>query len=82
MRWAPSDEEWQHLYENFETTRILAAVDSIDSLQDDLNDRDHFAPPTIRCDLLKPHQLAMAVVNNGARRQASEFFELDGALDE
>jgi hypothetical protein len=77
-----TDDEWQNLYENFETTRILAAVDSVDSLRDDLNDRDHGAPPVIRDDLLKLHQLAMAVVNNGARSQAGEFFDLAGALDD
>lgn len=79
---AMTDAEWHKLYENFETTRILAAVDSVDSLRDDLNDRDHGAPPVIRDDLLKLHQLAMAVVNNGALRQASEFFDLAGALDD
>lgn len=29
----------------FETTRILAAEDSVDSLRNDLNNRDHGAPP-------------------------------------
>lgn len=77
-----SDAEWQHLYENFETADLLAAVDAVDSLRDDLNDRDHDAPPAIRDDLLKLHQLAMAVVNNGARDQAHEFFDLAGALDD
>lgn len=76
------DEEWQHLYENFETTDLLAAIDAVDRLRDDLNDRDDGAPPAIRDDLLKLHQLAMAVVNNGVRSHATKFFELAGDLDD
>src|ERR1700751_5844602 len=33
-----TEEEWQHLYENFETTELLSAVDAVDCLRDDLND--------------------------------------------
>jgi len=40
-----TDEEWQHLYENFETTELLRAVDAVDSLRDDLNDGECFRPP-------------------------------------
>ena len=29
-----TDDEWQHLYENFETTELLSAVDAVDSLRD------------------------------------------------
>jgi len=76
-----TDDEWHNLYENFETTRLLTAVDSVDSLRDDLNDQEHGAPPAIRDDLLKLHVLAMAVVNNGSRRRAPELFELASDLD-
>jgi hypothetical protein len=31
-----TEEEWQHLYENFETTALLSAVDAVDCLRDDL----------------------------------------------
>jgi hypothetical protein len=27
-----TEEEWQHLYENFETTELLSAVDAVDCL--------------------------------------------------
>ena len=36
-----TDEEWQHLYENFETYALL---DAVDSLRDDLNDGDNCRP--------------------------------------
>ncbi len=77
-----TDEEWQHLYENFETTELLSAVDAVDSLRDDLNDGECFRPPELRTNLLKLHELAMAVVNNGSRSQASKMFDLAMNLDE
>ena len=77
-----TDEEWQHLYENFETTELLSAVDTVDSLRDDLNDGECSRPPELRTNLLKLHKLAMAVVNNGARGQASEMFDLAMDLEE
>ena len=30
-----TDEEWQHLYENFGTTKLLSAVNAVDSLRED-----------------------------------------------
>ena len=77
-----TDEEWQHLYENFETTALLNAVDAVDSLRDDLNDGEGCRPPELRTNLLKLHELAMAVVNHGARSQATEMFDLAVDLDE
>jgi hypothetical protein len=46
------------------------------ALRNDLNDGENFRPPEIRTDLLKLHELAMAVVNNGALGQAAEMFDL------
>ena len=77
-----TEEEWQHLYENFETTELLSAVDAVDCLSDALNDGEGCRPPELRTDLLKLHELAMAVVNNGARGQASKMFDLAMNLDE
>jgi hypothetical protein len=71
-----TEDEWEQLYENFETTDLLSAVDALDSLRSDLNDGENFRPPEIRTDLLKLHELAMAVVNNGALGQAAEMFDL------
>ena len=34
-----TDEEWQHLYENFETTQLLRAVKAVDNFRDDLNEQ-------------------------------------------
>ena len=30
-----TEEEWQHLCENFETTKLFSAVNTVDSLRDD-----------------------------------------------
>ena len=63
-----TDEEWDKLSpENFETHSLLRAVDAMDELRDDLNDGEDAAPPQLRTDLLKLHQLAMAVINEVPR---------------
>lgn len=59
-----TDDEWDELSpENFDTTALLRAVDAVDELRSDLNDNEDGAPPQLRDDLLKLHQLAMAVFN-------------------
>ena len=68
--------------ENFETHSLLRAVDAVDELRDYLNDGEHATPPRLRTDLLKLHQLAMAVINEGSRSQVADLFELAGDLDE
>lgn len=70
-----TDDELQHLAENFETTALLTAVDQLDTVRGLLRD-DGFAPPEIRNDLLKLHGLAMDVVNNGFVHKAPDLFEL------
>lgn len=78
-----TDEEWDKLSpENFETHSLLRAVDAVDELRDDLNDGEYATPPQLRTDLLKLHQLAMAVINEGSRCQTAELFELAGDLGE
>ena len=78
-----TDEEWDKLSpETFETHSLLRAVDAMDELRDDLNDGEDAAPPQLRTDLLKLHQLAMAVINEGSRSQVADLFELAGDLDE
>lgn len=78
-----TDEEWDKLSpENFETASLLRAVDAVDELRDDLNDSEYATPPQLRTDLLKLHQLAMAVINEGSRSQVAELFELACDLDE
>ena len=52
------------------------------SLRDDLYDSEGCRPLELRTNLLKLHELALSVVNNGARRQASEMFDLAMDLDE
>lgn len=61
--------------ENFDTTALLRAVDAVDVLREDLNDREGGGPPQLRTDLLLLHQLAMAVFNDGSRSQVAGLFE-------
>ncbi len=61
--------------EHFDTTALLRAVDAVDVLRGDLNDGLDGAPPQLRTDLLKLHQLAMAVFNEGSRGRVAELFE-------
>ena len=75
-----TDEEWDELSpENFETHSLLRAVDVVDELRGELNDGEDGAPPQLRDDLLKLHQLAMAVINQGSRSQVADLF--DPAVD-
>ena len=60
-----TEDELQHLYENFETTWLLSAVDKLDEVRSILLDGENLEPPEIRTALLKLHGLAMAVVNEG-----------------
>ena len=41
-----------------------------------LNDQEHHNPPDIRNDLLKLHDLAMDVVNQGTKGRAPALFDL------
>lgn len=65
--------------QDFDTHRLLEAVDELDTLRGLLAD-DGTRPPEIRNRLLKLHDLAMAVINEGAREQADEMFDLAGEL--
>lgn len=78
---------------DFDTTALLRAVDDVDAMREHL-DGDGYAPPEIRNELLRLHQLAMEVVNEDptdkeARRAMFELAleveeridDLDEALD-
>jgi len=61
-----TDDEWDELSpDNFDTMALLSAVDAVDELRSDLNDNEDGAPPQLRDDLLKLHQLAIAVILKG-----------------
>ena len=76
-----TEDEWRNLYENFETTWLLEAVDHVDNLRGYLGDGDYFEPPEIRTNLLKLHGIAMNVVNNGWDSQLGEMAELTDELE-
>ena len=82
MKTSITDEEWDELCpENFETARLLRAVDAVDNLRDDLNDTEDGGPPQLRTDLLKLHQLAMLVFNEGSRSKVADLFEFAVELE-
>lgn len=56
-----SDEEWDKL-QDFDTYRLIGAVDEVDALRSMVAD-DGTRPLEIRNRLFKLHQLAMAVIN-------------------
>jgi hypothetical protein len=45
-------------------------------MRDDLNNGVGCRPPELRTNLLKLHQIAMTIINNGSRSQATEMFDL------
>jgi hypothetical protein len=77
-----TDEEWQELYDGLDSASLLAAVDAIDRIRPDLSDGDGGRPPEIRDNLLRLHQLAMAVQTNATPALLTEFFDLAGDLDD
>tara|TARA_R110002111_G_scaffold94276_4_gene146285 strand:+ start:650 stop:988 length:339 start_codon:yes stop_codon:yes gene_type:complete len=70
------EDEWQNLYDNFETTWLLDSVKQIDSVRGHLGDDEDFRPPEIRTNLLKLHSMSLDVVNSGYMGEAKEFFTL------
>lgn len=78
-----TDEEWDELSpENFDTTTLLHAIDAVDELRGELNNDEDGAPPQLRDDLLKLHQLAMAVINQESRSQVADLFNLAVDLED
>lgn len=75
-----TNEDWDKLQE-FDTRRLLGAVDALDTLRGLLAD-DGIRPPEIRDRMLKLHQLAMAVINEDTQEEAGELFELAQELDD
>ena len=76
-----TEAEWQNLYENFETFDLLTCVDHLDQVRYEIGDGENFAPPDIRIDLMKLHDLAMTVVNQGETDQAEDLFLLADDLN-
>ncbi len=66
----------------FDTSALLRAVDDLDAMRDHL-DGDGHAPPVMRGDILRLHQLAMRVVNEGSTNPATheEMFDLADDLE-
>jgi hypothetical protein len=78
-----TDEEWDKLNpDSFDTTTLLSAVDAVDTMRGYLNDDEDGRPPELRINMLKLHQLAMGVFNQGARNQVAEMFDLAVDLED
>jgi hypothetical protein len=69
-------EDWQRLYEGFETRDLLDAVDHIDEVRYNIRNHDNGGPPELRTDLLTLHGLAMEVVSGANLSGADEMFDL------
>ena len=78
-----TNQEWEKLIENedFDTADLLSAVDAVDEMRGHLSDGDGSRPPELRTNLLRLHDLAMAVLRNGSRSQVPALFELAGDLE-
>lgn len=76
-----TEEQWDNLHDNFETTDLFRTVDHLDEIRSVLSNRDGLQPPEIRDDLQKLHTLAMDVVNHGETHKAEEMFELADDID-
>jgi hypothetical protein len=61
--------------DEFETHDLLEAVDDLDSIRGILADGLNLEPPQVRIDLMKLHELAMRVCNEG-EGDTSEVVEL------
>jgi hypothetical protein len=76
-----TDEEWNELYDSFETTKLLSAVDAVDVVRQELSDDENCTPAPLRTDLLRLHQLAMDVFNDGSRSQVEDLFNFAIGLE-
>jgi len=76
-----TNEEWEQLYNQFDTAWLLDAVKKIDEVRQHLGDRDAWQPPQIRDDLFQLHQLAMDVMSHGSTPQAQAMFDLASDLE-
>lgn len=56
-----TEEEWETLRAGLDTSAILESVDAVDRLRQALSGMDGGNSPAIRDDLLKLHQLGLAV---------------------
>ncbi|MCP4912784.1 MAG: hypothetical protein GY909_06675 [Oligoflexia bacterium] len=77
----------QELYENFDTTRILYAVDVLDEVRpvisDQFNEDGFPRPPEIRDKLLKLHEKAHEIINGEFRHDTDMgMFDLAWELEE
>ena len=73
--------EWERLYNGFETRSLLEAVDAIDEIRSQLGNDEDGGPPELRTDLLRLHDRAMSVVNDGSLSGSEAMFDLAEELD-
>ena len=55
----------ERLRDEYDTTKLLVAVDELDHIRNVVADGDNLEPPEVRDQLLKLHGITMAVVNEG-----------------
>ena len=62
-----TEEEWEKIYENFDSQSILDALSHIDHARGYLADRENFRPPEIREQLFEMHTTAVDIVRHGSK---------------
>jgi len=71
-----TDKELEALQDGFNTRSLTHAIDELDKMRGQLDDRKYHNPPEIRNDILKLQDLAMDVVHHGVTSRAQALFEL------
>lgn len=70
-----TDDEWNTVLDGLDTPAILTSINAVDQLRHALADSDDPESPSLRDEVLKLHQLGMAVQQYQSDEQAAEFFE-------
>lgn len=68
-------------FEDFDTSLLLEALNTLDEVRGSLADGDDLTPPEIRTDLMKLHDIALDVFAYGGSGRSGEMFELAAELD-
>lgn len=77
MKKTLTDEQKEHIYENFDSSEILEAVDAVDKLRGLFADRDICRPPEIREDLMNLHGVVFeSITQNGTHEEEANMLEM------
>jgi len=72
----------EELWNSYDTTQIIHAVDALDQIRYVISDDEDFKPPEIRSQLLRIQKLASKTITGGYSLTDEEIEELADLLDE